>query len=107
MNKPTILHQLLDVLADRKAKRPAGSYTVQLFDGGVQAIAAKISEETQEFIKAARLDGNETKAVVHEAVDLLYHMLVMLAYKDVSLEQVEDELKRRFGTSGLEEKASR
>ena len=107
MNKPAILHQLLDVLADRKAKRPPGSYSVQLFDGGVEAIAAKIAEETEEFIDAARLDGNNAKAVVHEAADLLYHVLVMLAYKGVSFEAVEDELKRRFGTSGLEEKAAR
>ncbi len=102
MNKPTILHQLLAVLEDRKARRPAGSYSVQLFDGGVQAIAAKIAEETEELA-----DADDNKATVHEAADLLYHMLVMLAYKGVSLEEVEDELQRRFGTSGLKEKASR
>jgi phosphoribosyl-ATP pyrophosphohydrolase len=106
MNSSTILHQLQDVLKDRKAKRPAGSYTVQLFDGRVQAIGAKIAEESQEFIEAAQ-DAEQnhskenTQAVIHEAADLLYHMLVMLAYTDVTLEQVEEELQNRFGISGL------
>ena len=107
-----ILNQLFKELEDRRAKRPAGSYTAALFDGGTEAIAAKIAEEAEEFVEAARLaensdDTEQSETIIHEAADLLYHTLVMLAYKNVSLDAVENELRRRFGTSGLEEKASR
>ncbi len=112
MNKMNILNQLYEVLEDRKAKRPAGSYSVNLFNGGWDAIAAKVMEEAGEFVEAAQLASDRDSAeksqpIVHEATDLLYHTLVMLAYTGVPLDAVENELRRRFGTSGLEEKASR
>ncbi len=103
----TILSQLTAVIEDRKAKRPSNSYTTKLFDGGVDAIAAKVCEEAGEFVEAARLAGEAPQAVIHEAADLVYHLLVMLAHCGVKLSEVEDELARRFGTSGLDEKASR
>jgi phosphoribosyl-ATP pyrophosphohydrolase len=107
-DEPAILTRLMAVLEDRKAKRPANSYTTQLFEGGIERIGAKIREEAEEVVEAAhqaRDDGR--KAVIHEAADVIYHLLVLLAYCDVGLNDVEAELARRFGISGLEEKASR
>ena len=107
-----IFNQLFEVLEDRKNKRPVGSYTVELFNGGVEPIAAKVLEEAGEYVEAARLaensdDAEKSQAIIHEAADLFYHALVMLVYTNVPLDAVENELRRRFGTSGLEEKASR
>ncbi len=107
-----ILTQLAAVIDDRKRRRPSGSYTTQLFDSGVEAIGAKIREEAAELVEAAAAheacrDDSTQHQVVHEAADLLYHLLVLLADRGLSLTDVEAELARRFGTSGLDEKASR
>ncbi len=112
------LTQLARVIADRKERLPPKSYTTQLFERGVVAIVAKVREETEELIEAVEkrasegdLADKETAArkqqVVHEAADLFYHLLVLLTESGVSLEEVDLELGKRFGTSGLEEKASR
>ena len=69
------------------------------------AIGAKVTEEAGELVAAA--DHETDDRVVSEAADLVYHMLVLLACRGVGLSQVEDELARRFGISGLDEKASR
>jgi phosphoribosyl-ATP pyrophosphohydrolase len=107
-NQPSILAQLMAVIEDRKRNRPAKSYTTGLLDGGVETIGAKVLEESNELIEAARRAGPETgSAIIHEAADLLYHLLVLLAHCDIRLTDVEAELQRRFGISGLEEKASR
>jgi phosphoribosyl-ATP pyrophosphohydrolase len=104
----TIFAELMAVLEDRKAKRPKDSYTVTLFDGGVDRIGAKIIEEAAEVVEAARVaKEDERAALVHEAADLVYHLFVMLARCGVSLADVELELARRFGVSGLEEKKRR
>lgn len=103
-----ILSRLMRVVESRKANRPSGSYTVGLLDGGTQRITSKIREEAEELIEAATDMGcSSPKFVVHEAADLFYHTLVLLASCNVSLADVEAELEMRFGTSGLEEKASR
>jgi phosphoribosyl-ATP pyrophosphohydrolase len=87
---------------------PTGSYTSQLFAGGLDKIGAKINEEAGEVIEAAREPGDEGRAhLVREAADLLFHLMVLLAQRDTRLDEVEAELGRRFGVSGLEEKASR
>jgi phosphoribosyl-ATP pyrophosphohydrolase len=79
-----------------------------LLTGGVPKIGAKIREEADEVVAAADEPGlTGQNHLVHEAADLIYHLLVMLAHRDVTLEQVEGELARRFGVSGLDEKASR
>jgi phosphoribosyl-ATP pyrophosphohydrolase len=102
-----ILSDLMHTIEDRRAKRPAGSYTSQLLDGGIDAMGAKLSEEAHELIDAARLAEESPEAVVHEAADLVYHLLVLLADCNISFSQVEAELARRFGVSGLAEKAAR
>jgi phosphoribosyl-ATP pyrophosphohydrolase len=106
-NGNAVLSDLMRVIEDRRAKRPAGSYTSQLFDGGIDAMGAKLCEEVYELIDAARLAGESREAVVHEAADAVYHLLVLLADCNVSFSQVEAELARRFGVSGLVEKAAR
>ncbi len=100
-----VLESLEGVIASRKGGDPDRSYTSRLLAGGVDASGAKVTEEAGELVAAA---GNESDdRVVSEAADLVYHMLVLLAARDLALAQVEDELARRFGISGLEEKASR
>ena len=106
-DQATILPRLMAVIEARKANRPPQSYTTKLFDGGLAVIGRKIREEAAELVEAAAADHPITEAVIHEAADLVYHLLVMLASCDVTLSDVEAELAHRFGTSGLEEKASR
>lgn len=76
-----------------------------LLTGGVAAIGAKVTEEAGELVQAAAAESRDR--VVSEAADLLYHTLVLLVSRDVPLADVELELGRRFGVSGLEEKAAR
>ncbi len=98
----------MSTLAQRAAERPEGSYTTKLLDGGAEAIGVKIREEAEELIEAAGEIGEEGRShAVYEAGDLLYHTLVMLAWRGISLDEVAAELARREGTSGLAEKASR
>jgi phosphoribosyl-ATP pyrophosphohydrolase len=104
MTEP-IIAQLMSLIRDRYENRPDGSYTTALFDAGVEEIGGKLCEEALEL--AAAIDSEETDAVVHEAADLVYHLLVAIAFCEVDFTQVEAELQRRFGISGLEEKRSR
>ncbi|RLT07465.1 MAG: phosphoribosyl-ATP diphosphatase [Planctomycetota bacterium] len=99
------LESLEHVVVSRKSQPSLESYTSRLFSGGVEKIGEKVTEEAGELVAAAKAESAER--VVSEAADLLYHMLVLLAFREVPLAQVEDELARRFGISGLEEKASR
>ena len=103
-----LLHKLMAVIEDRKANPPQRSYTATLLSGGVDRIGAKIREEAEEVVEAAGEPGDEGRRhLIHEAADLLFHLLVMLALKDARLEDVEAELERRLGVSGLDEKESR
>jgi phosphoribosyl-ATP pyrophosphohydrolase len=84
------------------------SYTAKLLAGGVTKIGPKVTEEAAELVEAAAEPGDEGRAhFVYEAGDLLYHTLVLLRWRGVDLAEVEQELARRFGVSGLDEKASR
>lgn len=104
----SILSQLMQVIEDRKANPPERSYTTALFRGGVEKIGAKILEEAREVVEAAGEPGDEGRRhLVAEAADVIYHLLVMLAHRDAGLGDVEAELGRRFGISGLDEKAAR
>lgn len=103
-----VFTQLMQVIESRKNDSSKNSYTKKLLDSGVEKVSAKITEEAGELIEAATETDDEDRAhLVHEAADLLYHTFVLLAHCDVGLSQVSDELKRRFGISGLEEKAQR
>jgi len=95
-------------LADRAATRPPGSYTTKLLEGGTAKIGGKIREEAEELIEAVDEEGEAGRQhAIYEAGDLIYHTLVMLAYRGITLDEVAAELARREGVSGLAEKASR
>jgi phosphoribosyl-ATP pyrophosphohydrolase len=109
----SIIARLSEVVHQRQRERPAGSYTTALFEAGHPTMAAKIIEEAYELIaaagEAAEPHAAEAHAaeVVHEAADLVYHLLVFLAACDCRWSDVERELERRFGVSGLTEKMQR
>jgi phosphoribosyl-ATP pyrophosphohydrolase/phosphoribosyl-AMP cyclohydrolase len=84
---------LASTIADRRANPPEGSYTAKLFEGGVDRIAKKIGEEATEVVIAAK--NNDRAELVWETSDLLYHTLVLLAERSVSLDEIGDELARR------------
>jgi phosphoribosyl-ATP pyrophosphohydrolase len=104
-----ILVQLEHTIAARRALPPGSkSYVRSLLDGGISAVAAKVSEESAEVVEAAAEPGEDGRAhLVREAADLAFHLLVLLAARDVAWAQVEQELARRFGISGIDEKAAR
>ena len=100
-----VLIRLAETIASRKGADPDTSWTARLLAMGPEKAAEKFGEEAVEaVIEAVRGDRARLTA---EAADVLYHLLVMLAARDVSLDDVLDELQRREGTSGVEEKASR
>lgn len=99
------LPRLVTELEARKASGATASYTRKLLDGGAEAINAKIIEEAGELAHAIAVESDER--VVSEAADLVYHALVGLVHRGISLRAVEGELARRFGVSGLAEKAAR
>lgn len=104
----SVLEQLMQVIRDRQANPSDISYTAKLLAGGVAKIGSKITEEAAEVVEAAGEPGDEGRQhLIYEAADLTYHLFVLLAHRDVRLEEVEAELARRFNMSGLEEKASR
>ena len=102
------LSRLTQILRERAEQLPEGSYTTKLLRGGPEKIGKKLLEESQELIEAAGEPGEDgRKHFIYEAGDLIYHTLVMLAWRGVDLSEVANELARREGTSGLVEKASR
>ena len=104
----SIFQKLMDVIDDRRRNPPERSYTTALFAAGVPKIGAKITEEAAEVVQAASEAGPEGRQhIVHEAADLLYHLFVLLGYREITLAEVEAELARRFGISGIDEKESR
>jgi phosphoribosyl-ATP pyrophosphohydrolase len=108
-DQQSVLARLMATIEDRKANPPAKSYTTTLMAGGVERIGAKITEEADEVVEAAHAARDERgrRHLTHEAADLIYHLLVLLGYCDVTLGDVEAELAGRFGISGLDEKAAR
>jgi len=100
-----ILTKLAAVLEARKAAAPDSSYVAGLYAKGLDAILKKIGEEATETVIAAK--GGDPKQIVHETADLWFHTLVLLAQQGLRPEDVLQELDRRFGLSGLEEKAAR
>ena len=99
----------LEATIRQRAENPSeSSYTSKLLSGGAAAIGQKVIEEAGELVEAAFEPGDDGRShFIFEAADLMYHTLVLLRSHGVELAEVEAELARRFGTSGLEEKASR
>ena len=108
MSNSSAFSQLMAVIVDRKLNPPARSYTTSLFQGGIAKIGGKIIEEANEVVGAgAEPVDTRQQHVVHETADLIYHLFVLLGHCDIPLEQLEAELRRRLGVSGLDEKAAR
>jgi phosphoribosyl-ATP pyrophosphohydrolase/phosphoribosyl-AMP cyclohydrolase len=96
------LEALWSMIAERASTRPAGSYTVELLDGGVDRTARKVTEEATEVLMAAKDDAAAStparrSALAGESADLLYHLLVLLAERGVPPSDVIAELRRRHG----------
>ena len=101
----TTLDKLAAVLESRKGADPASSYVAGLYAKGLDAILKKIGEEATETVIAAK-DG-VAEPLLHEIADLWFHTLVLLAHQGLKPDDVLAELDRRFGLSGLDEKARR
>ncbi len=100
-----ILQQLAEILEQRKTAEADSSYVASLYHKGLDAILKKIGEEATETVMAAK-DGDKEKLIC-EVADLWFHTLVLLAQEDLKPDDVLQELARRFGVSGHDEKASR
>ncbi len=100
-----VLARVADVIATRRRERPEKSYVVSLLDAGLPKINAKIAEESGELAEA--LLEKDAAHIAHEAADLIFHTLVGLEATGVPVDAVFAELRRRFGVSGIDEKASR
>ena len=100
-----VLTQLASVLEERKHASPDSSYVAKLYSKGLDAILKKIGEEATETVMAAKDQANDK--IVYEVADLWFHTLVLLAHQNWQPDDVLNELARRFGLSGLVEKANR
>jgi len=100
-----ILSRLAETLEGRKNADPASSYVARLYAKGLDAILKKIGEEATETVIAAK-DGDKAQ-LVYEMADLWFHSMVLLAQQGLHPDDVLEELARREGLSGLEEKAGR
>ena len=113
MSDQDIIQRLASVLEERKSADAGQSYVASLYARGLNKILEKVGEEAVETILAAKDaanatdDSGETPEVIKETADLWFHTLVMLSYLDQSPVDLLAELERRFGTSGIEEKAAR
>ncbi len=104
-NKQDIIDAVYAVLQDRKKSSSEASYVASLYAKGLDKILGKIGEEATEVAIAGK--GGQSDEVVFEVADLWFHCLILLAYYDLPPERIYAELNRRFGTSGLTEKAAR
>ena len=100
-----ILRKLTETLEARKKDDPSKSYTASLYRDGLEAILKKVNEEVFETIIAAR--QGDDKDLIHEVADLWFHTLVLMAHKNLSVDDILDELSRREGISGIDEKENR
>lgn len=106
MSRP--IDELEQTILARQASPSEKSYTSQLLAGSVAKIGGKVLEEAAEMVEAAGEPGDEGREhTIREAADLVYHLLVLLAARGIPLSELEAELARRAGVSGLEEKANR
>lgn len=100
-----ILKQLSEILEQRKGADPDSSYVAKLYSKGLDGILKKVGEEATETVIAAK--GGDPAQVIYETADLWFHCMVMLKHLNLEPQAVLNELERRFGLSGLEEKANR
>ena len=100
-----VIDNLYHVIESRKNDDPKTSYTAKLLKGKENSMLKKIVEEAGEFTFAVK--DNDEEEIIYEAADIVYHMLVAMASKNVNPDRVKQELARRFGLSGIEEKNSR
>jgi len=100
-----ILNRLADLMEQRKDADPATSYVAKLYDKGIDSILKKVGEEATEVVIAAK--GGKKDEIVYETADLWFHTLVMLAEAGLKPQDVLDELARREGLSGIDEKNAR
>lgn len=100
-----ILDDLQQTIASRKEASPESSYTAALLAKGIDKILKKVGEEATEVVIAGK--GGSNTELVYEIADLQYHLMVLLAARNIPAEEVWHELQRRFGTSGIAEKAAR
>ncbi len=100
-----VLQQLAQILEQRKLESGDKSYVASLYAKGLDAILKKIGEEATETVIAAK-DGDK-KQIIYETADLWFHCMVLLADQGLGPDDVLQELQRRFGLSGLQEKAQR
>ncbi len=101
-----IIKDVFRIIEKRLAEGdPEKSYVAKLKKDGIEKILKKINEETTELIVSSISGGKEK--ITYEAVDLIFHTLVLLAYKEIGFDEIEKEFEKRFGISGLEEKKQR
>jgi len=105
MTEPAVLYRVAEVIENRKGADPATSYVAKLLHEGQDKILKKVAEESAEVLLASK-DGDQ-RHIAREIADLWFHCLVLLAHHDLGPQQVLDELQRREGTSGMDEKAAR
>lgn len=100
-----LLQELAQVLEQRKTADPKNSYVASLYAKGLDTILKKIGEEATETVIAAK--NGDQEQLIYETADLWFHTLVLLVHQGLGPEKVLSELERRFGLSGIEEKAQR
>jgi len=105
MDSYSVTDKLYHTLQERKLADPKTSYVASLFKKGENSILKKVVEEAGEFCFAVK--DNDEKEIIYEAADLAFHTLVALADKNINPDLIKQELERRFGLSGIEEKNSR
>jgi phosphoribosyl-AMP cyclohydrolase / phosphoribosyl-ATP pyrophosphohydrolase len=94
-----IFEGILRTIRDRQVNPQPGSYTTKLFEGGHDKILKKVAEEAGEVLIAAK--GGKKEEIVYEVADLFFHTLMVLGYHDIPLQDIYQELGKRFGKSGL------
>ena len=103
--KQHIFDSINEILDTRKTADPEKSYTAKLLNEGIDSILKKVSEEAAETVIASKC--GENASIIHEIADLWFHTIVLLKYHGLNTNDVLDELERRLGVSGIEEKAKR
>ncbi len=93
-SKRDVLYKLISLIATRKKKLPNNSYATFLFNEGVATICSKIDEESQELLKAAKHENKQR--LVEESVDLIYHLLILLAEKNIEWIEILNEMEKRM-----------